>query len=76
MEEGYGPEEFLLKNAIEGKFKIEVEYIDSSQKTISGQVTLYNNFGKPNETMKCMTVRFSGNKVVLPIGNLLFEIKK
>ncbi|HTO15657.1 MAG TPA: DUF2135 domain-containing protein [Edaphocola sp.] len=78
--EGYGPEEFLLKNAIEGNYKIEVNYYSSSQQTISGPVTiqvlLYSNFGKPNETMKRMTVRLSENKEVIHIGDLLFELNK
>lgn len=77
---GYGPEEFLLKNAIEGNYVIEVDYYGDSQQTISGPVTiqvyLYTNFGRSNETVKSITVRISENKEVLHVGNLLFEINK
>lgn len=80
LTEGYGPEEFLLRNAIKGNYKIEVDYYSSSQQTISGPVTiqilLFNNFGKPNETKKRMTVRLSENQEVVNIGNLLFELNK
>ncbi|MFZ1791020.1 MAG: DUF2135 domain-containing protein, partial [Saprospiraceae bacterium] len=78
--DGYGPEEFLLKNAIDGDYKIEVEYYGSSQQTISGPVTIqvlvFTNFGKPNETMERMTVRLSENDKAIHIGNLLFGLDK
>jgi len=78
--DGYGPEEFLLKKAIDGDYKIEVEYFGSSQQTISGPVTIqvvvFTNFGKPNETMERMTVRLSENDKAIHIGNLLFGLDK
>ena len=78
--DGYGPEEFLLKNAIEGSYKIEVDYFGNSRQSISGPVTievlLYSNYGKHNESMKRATVRLSENKKEIHIGDLLFELNK
>ncbi len=74
--QGYGPEEFLLKKAIEGKYKIEANYYGSSQQKIAGPVTiylqLYLNYGKPNEELKEIILRLSDSKEVVEIGEFEF----
>ncbi len=73
---GYGPEEFLLKKAIEGNYTVKVNYYGSSQQTIAGPVTiqalLITNFGKNNEKREEITLRLSDKKEVIEIGKLNF----
>ncbi len=73
---GYGPEEFLLKKAITGKYKVQANYYGSSQQRVAGPVTVYlqlfTNYGEPEEELKEVTVRLSKNKEVVEIGELNF----
>jgi TonB-dependent SusC/RagA subfamily outer membrane receptor len=52
--QGYGPEEFLLKKALPGKYKAFINYYgDTQQGAIVPTVvktTVFRNYGKPNET--------------------------
>lgn len=61
---GYGPEEFMIKNAPKGTFKIEANYFGDRQQRISGpttvQVTVYRNYGRPNERRESTTIRLNG----------------
>ncbi len=74
---GYGPEEFLLKSAIKGQYKIECNYYASQAVKMTGGATLfldlYTNYGKENETKKTIIVRAKENKEVVQIGEYLFE---
>ncbi|HLP11786.1 MAG TPA: VIT domain-containing protein [Flavobacteriales bacterium] len=74
---GYGPEEFLLKKALDGKYKIQVNYFASHQTTISGPTTVqaecYTNWGKKNQKKKTITLRLDDAKDVIDIGELEFE---
>ncbi len=74
---GYGPEEFIIKNAIKGKYKIKANYYGSSAQRISGPTTiyleLYTNYGKKNEKKEVITMRLSNKKEVVNIGELIFE---
>jgi hypothetical protein len=74
---GYGPEEFQIKKALPGKYKVQVNYFGSSRQTISGPTTiqaeLYTNYGKPNEKKQEVTLRLGQNKEILDIGSLDFS---
>jgi uncharacterized protein YfaP (DUF2135 family) len=76
MTRGYGPEEFLLKNAITGKYKIEADFFGDTRQGINGNVTvdaqLFTNYGRPNQQMKEITLTLSGVKEVVQVGNLEF----
>lgn len=73
---GYGPEEFMLKKAVKGKYKIEANYFGSSQQKVAGPVTiyleLYINYGRPNEELREIILRLSDNKEVVEIGEFEF----
>lgn len=66
MTEGYGPEEFMLKNAIPGKYEIAVDYFADAVQKISGptmlKVTIYTDYGKPTESRKVTVVRLDKNE--------------
>jgi len=74
---GYGPEEFLLKNAAKGAYKVQANYYGNSRQRASGpatiQLELYTHYGKPNETKKTITLPLTGNKQTLDIGTLMME---
>ncbi|MFI5204501.1 MAG: DUF2135 domain-containing protein, partial [Flavobacteriales bacterium] len=76
---GYGPEEFLIKKAVDGKYKIQVNYFGTRQTTITGPTTvqaeLYTNYGKPNQIKKRITLRLEEKKEIIDIGELMFAVK-
>jgi len=80
MREGYGPEEFLLRKAIEGEYKVDVDYYADTKQSIVGpatiQVYFFTNFGRKNEQKKQMTVRLTEKEKVIHIGELKFQKKR
>ena len=73
---GYGPEEFMLKKAADGKYVVEVNYYGTSQQGLIGpttiQLELITNFGTSKQKREEITLRLDTNKQVLNIGELLF----
>lgn len=61
MTRGFGPEEFMLKKAIKGTYKIYTNYYGSSSQKISGpvtvKVTIFKNYGKSNQTKEIKVIR-------------------
>ncbi len=59
--EGYGPEQFLLKKAKKGKYKIEVDYYGSNSVKIAGKTTLlvevFTNYGRPHQQRKIIALQ-------------------
>lgn len=59
--EGYGPEQFLIKRAKKGKYRIEVHYYGNSQAKIAGKTTLFvdvfRQYGRPNESRQSFTIQ-------------------
>ncbi|MEE1947294.1 VIT domain-containing protein [Pedobacter sp. KR3-3] len=57
---GYGPEQFMLKKAIKGKYKIEVNYFGDRQVSISGPTTvsaeIYIRYATGKEERKMMVL--------------------
>ncbi|MBM0659672.1 VIT domain-containing protein [Capnocytophaga genosp. AHN8471] len=70
--QGYGPEEFMLKKAENGKYKVQVDYFGShSQKQlmpVSLRITFYTHFGTPQQKQEETTVRLSNAKEVIEVG--------
>jgi len=64
--QGYGPEEFRLKNAIEGPYTIEVKFYGSRKQTVLGMVTVraivYTNFGTTDERKEVLTLQLEPQK--------------
>ncbi len=73
---GFGPEVFLLKDAIEGEFKIKAEYYSNSSVEAFGPVTLildlFLNYGKENELRKTSSVRVDSEKDEIEVGSISF----
>jgi tetratricopeptide (TPR) repeat protein len=75
--QGFGPEEFRLKKAVNGKYKVEVNlFNDSRQVSVGGPITikaeLFTNFGKPNQKREFINFRVTSNKEVVEVGTLNF----
>ena len=74
---GYGPEEYLLKAAMKGTYKVQVNYYGSNQQRIAGptniQMRLITNYGKPNEKTQSITMRLASESEVIDVGELVFE---
>ncbi|TDQ11381.1 VIT domain-containing protein [Pedobacter metabolipauper] len=63
---GYGPEQFMIKKAIKGKYIIHVDYYGDNHISISGPTVvmaeIYTNYGKVNQERKVITLQMSGKK--------------
>ena len=72
--QGYGPEEFMVRDALKGEYKIEANYYGSHSQKVLGAVTLYTevytNYGRPNEKREVLTCRLNQNKEVVLIGTI------
>lgn len=75
--QGYGPEEFLLKIAIPGKYTIQANYYGNRQQVLAGattiQCTLITNFGRSNEKRQSITLRLKDVKEVVEVGEFEFK---
>jgi len=74
--QGYGPEEFMLKKAPKGTYKIEVNYYGNrSQKQllpVSLRITFFTHYGTPQEKKQETTVRLSNQREVIDVGSFEF----
>lgn len=77
---GYGPEEFLLKKAMNGTYKVQANYYGDRQQRLTGpttlQLTLYTNYGRANQERKDITLRLSTVQEIVDIGEFEFAATK
>ncbi len=63
MTAGYGPEEYLLKQALPGEYSIEMNYFSSDIINPNGAVTLrahiYRNWGRASQTVSVVDLEFT-----------------
>lgn len=73
---GYGPEEYLVRRAMHGMYKIEANYYGSQATRLLGAVTVqvdvYTNFGRKNQQCRSLTLRLKDAKETVPIGQIEF----
>ena len=74
--QGYGPEEYLVRKAAAGKYKIEANYFGSRAARLLGPVTVevevFTNYGRPNEQRRSLTLRLQEAQETIPIGEIKF----
>lgn len=74
--QGYGPEEFCLREAPEGKYKIQAHYYGAHQQTVLQPVTVqaevYTNFGKSNQKCELLTLELKNVDGDYTIGEISF----
>lgn len=74
--QGYGPEEYEIKQAKEGKYKIQVNYYgDRYQKQQIPsfiKLTIYKNFGRPGQSMTVKNIIMDNQTGMIEIGEIKY----
>ena len=74
---GYGPEEFMLKKAAPGLYRVAVDYYGHSRQTIAGEVTMmvtvFSKFGTPGQKQRTTTLRLKKNRELISVAEFLVE---
>ena len=74
---GYGPEEFVLKDAKPGKYKVEANFFGDRQQIVTGATTLNlrlsSGWGTSRRKDETVTLRLSGRSETVFVGE--FEVK-
>ena len=75
--QGYGPEEFMIKKAPKGTYKIETDYFGTlSQKQlmpVTLRITFYTHFGTNKEQKQETTVRLTNEEDLIEVGSFEFK---
>ncbi len=75
--DGYGPEEYVLKKAMKGKYQVQTQYFGSSAPSLAGAVTLqvdvFTNYGRENEQRRSITLRLKQRREVVSVGEVDFQ---
>ena len=78
--QGYGPEEFMLKKATPGTYRVEADYYGDSRQDIAGEVTLtltlQTGFGTAAQKETVTTMRLKNKKEKVLVGNFKVEPAK
>ena len=74
---GYGPEEFVLRDAKPGKYKVEANFFGDRQQIVTGATTLnlrlITGWGTSKRKDQTVTLRLSGRSETVLVGE--FEVK-
>lgn len=74
---GYGPEEFSLRTAKPGRYKVEAQFYGNRQQIVACATTLQlrlaTRFGSAGELEKIITLRLKGRGEVVTVGE--FDVK-
>ncbi len=74
---GYGPEEFVLRDAKPGRYRVEAHYFGDRQQIVTGATTLSlklsTGWGTTRQKDQTVTLRLSGNKESVLVGE--FEVE-
>ena len=74
--QGYGPEEFCIKTAKSGVYKIEANYFGNRQQKVLQpvivQAEVYTNFGRANQKKQVLTLQLDDVKQTFLIGDVEF----
>lgn len=78
--EGFGPEEFMLKKAVNGKYEIRTNNFSDRRQSISGPTTvyldIYTDYSRPNQKHERVFVRTENVKEKNSIGEVIWDKKK
>lgn len=70
--QGYGPEEFMIRKARNGKYKVQTDYYGTHTQKVLGAVTLYaevfTNYGRKDETRQFLAYRLDSRKQVIDVA--------
>jgi len=72
--QGYGPEEYVLREAVAGTYTIQANYYGSSQQTLLGAATVkavvWTDWGRPNQQRQELTLRLEQSGEVVTVGKI------
>ena len=72
--QGYGPEEFVIKNALPGEYIVKAHYYGNSQQTLAGATTIQaeitTDYGRSSEKAKAVTLRLRDEEDVVEVGRV------
>ncbi len=75
--DGFGPEEYLTRFALEGDYEILVDLFSNRSVELFGPITLtldiYTNYGKENETLQTSTVQLRDKGERIPVGSITWK---
>jgi tetratricopeptide (TPR) repeat protein len=75
--QGYGPEEFMIKKAVEGEYSVQANYYGNRSQSILAPVNLHlifiTNFGKTDQKKQEITIRLENKKDVIDVGKFSFK---
>ena len=74
---GYGPEEYVLKKALKGKYKIKVNYYSRGAFRLLGPITLqvdiFTDYGRKSEERESITLRLKHKEEVIDVGSIRYS---
>ncbi|MBX7185552.1 MAG: DUF2135 domain-containing protein [Vicinamibacteria bacterium] len=77
--DGYGPEEYLIREGMPGVYRIKADYFGSRAQTLTGpttlQATIFTDFGRPTEKRRSITIRLGQAKENLDIGEVQLGLR-
>ncbi|SEC83207.1 hypothetical protein SAMN04489761_3712 [Tenacibaculum sp. MAR_2009_124] len=77
MTDGYGPEEFMLREAKRGTYKIKIDYYSDAIQKISGptilKINVYKNYGSKLESKKTVVVKLDKKEGSFEVDKLVWE---
>jgi hypothetical protein len=69
---GYGPEEFMIRNATGGEYLVQVNYYGTNSQSVLSPVNLHlvfiTNFGRPDQKTQEVTIRLDNKEDVIDVG--------
>jgi tetratricopeptide (TPR) repeat protein len=72
--QGYGPEEYMLRNLMPGEYKIRAHFYGNRDQRLVGpttvQATVITHFGRPDEKRQAITLRLKDAKDMVDIGSV------
>ena len=75
--EGFGPEEYMVKKAVDGKYTIRTNNFADGRQSIAGATTvyldIYTDYGRPNQKHERTFVRTENVKDNNTIGEIVWE---
>ena len=72
--DGYGPEEYLLRKAPAGGYKIRAHYFASHQQEVFGPATatatIFTDWGRPNQDFQTLSIRLDKAREMIELGTV------
>ena len=72
--QGYGPEEYAVRRALAGAYRVQANYYGSRSQSLTGpttvQATVITDFGRPSEKRQRLTLRLTEAKEVVDVGEV------